>query len=183
MSGFFARRRVTAIIGAAAAATAIATGSAAAYAAPAPAPHKHPVVVPHVPRSLINRALPSAVIPGSRPAGMARANASQDGSVDVGDLGLWYFDSAHGYGSVYDTSHNDNWLFDNHFISAGAGQHAVVANDSEFAWNRDPHTTVIVCTGYNYTGSCGTIGPNVYGNFTSTYRDNVESVYWADSAN
>jgi hypothetical protein len=181
MSGFIARHRATAIIGAVAAATAIAAGSAAAYASTAP--QKHPVVVPHVPRSLINKALPSAIVPTSRLPRMVRPDASQDGSVDVGDLGLWYFDSSHGYGSVYDTSHNDNWLFDNHFISAGAGQGSVVANNSEFAWNRDPHTTVIVCTGYNYTGSCGTIGPNVYGNFTSTYRDNVESVYWADSAN
>jgi hypothetical protein len=181
MSGFIAWRRATAIIGAAAAATAIAAGSAAAYASTAP--HKQPVVAPHVPQSLIDKALPSAVTPTSRRPGMVRVNASQDGSVDVGDLGLWYYDSAHGYGSAYDTSHNDNWLFDNHFISSGAGQGAVVANDSEFAWNRDPHTTVIVCTGYNYTGTCGAIGPNVYGNFTSTYRDNVESIYWADSAN
>jgi hypothetical protein len=181
MSGFIARRRAIAVIGAAAAATAIVAGSAAASASTAP--HKHPVVVPHVPRSLIDKALPSAISPTNRHSGMARVKASQDGSVDVGDLGLWYFDSYHGYGSFYDTAHNDNWLFDNHFISSGAGQGSLVANNSEFAWNRDPHTTVIVCTGYNYTGSCGTIGPNAYGNFTSTYRDNVESVYWADSAN
>jgi hypothetical protein len=112
-----------------------------------------------------------------------RADASQDGVVDVGDLGLYYFSSNLGYGSLYDTSHNDNWLFDNHFISGGAGQGQVVANNAEFAWNRDPHTTVIVCTGYNYTGSCGVIGPNVYGNFTSTYSNKVESIYWADSSN
>ena len=181
MSRFTARRRATAIIGAAAAATAIAAGSAAAYASTTP--HKHPVVTPHVPRSLISTALPSAITPASRHQGTMTANASQDGALDVGDLGLWYYDSSHGYGSFYDTSHNDNWLFDNHFISAGAGQGSVVANDSEFAWNRDPHTTVIVCTGYNYTGTCGTIAPNTYGNLTPTYRDNVESVYWADSAN
>ena len=90
---------------------------------------------------------------------MMTVNASQDGVLDVGDLGLWYYDSSHGYGSFYDTSHNDNWLFDNHFISSGAGQGSVVANNSEFAWNQDPHTTVIVCTGYNYTGTCGTIAP------------------------
>ncbi len=181
MSGFIARRRATAIIGAVAAATAIVAGSAAAYASTAP--HKHSVAVPQVPRSLINKALPSAITPASSHRGMMTVNASQDGVVDVGDLGLWYFDSAHGYGSLYDTSHNDNWLFDNHFISSGAGRGSVVANNSEFAWNRDPHTTVIVCTGYNYTGSCGTIAPNTSGNFTSTYSNNVESVYWADSAN
>jgi hypothetical protein len=181
MSGFIARRRVTAIIGAVAAATAIAAGTAAAYASTVP--HKHPVVVPHVPSSLINKALPSAISATSRRPSMMTVNASQDGVLDVGDLGLWYYDSSHGYGSLYDTSHNDNWLFDNHFISSGAGQRSVVANNSEFAWNRDPHTTVIVCTGYNYTGSCGTIAPNSYGNFTSTYSNKVESVYWADSAN
>ena len=181
MSRFTALRRATAIVGATAAAAAIAAGTAAAYASPAP--HKHPVVVPHLPSSLINRALPSAISATSSRPGMMTVNASQDGVVDVGDLGLYYFDSADGYGSLYDTSHNDPWLFDNHFISSGAGKGQVVANNSEFAWNRDPHTTVIVCTGYNYTGSCGTIGPNVYGNFTSTYSNKVESVYWADSAN
>ena len=180
MSGFTARRRATAIISAVAAATAIAAGTAAAYASTAP--HKHPVVVPTVPSSLINKALPSAISATSSRPGMT-VNASQDGVVDVGDLGLYYYDSSLGYGSLYDTSHNDNWLFDNHFISSGAGKGSVVANNSEFAWNRDPHTTVIVCTGYNYTGSCGTIAPNVYGNFTSTYSNKVESVYWADSAN
>ena len=182
MSRFITRSRAVALIGAIAAVTAIAAGPATAYAS-TPTPHKHPVVVPHVPHSLIGKALPSAIVRTSGHPGMTRAAASQDGSVDVGDLGLWYFDSAHGYGSAYDTSHNENWLFDNHFISSGAGQGSVVANNSEFAWNRDPHTTVIVCTGYNYTGSCGTIAPNVYGNLSSTYRDNVESVYWADSAN
>lgn len=176
-----ARRRATAIIGAVAAATAIVAGSATAFASTAP--HKHPVVVPHVPSSLINRPLSSAISPASRLPGRMTVNASQDGVVDVGDLGLWYYNSSLGYGSLYDTSHNDNWLFDNHFISSGAGRGQVVANNSEFAWNRDPHTTVIVCTGYNYTGSCGTIAPNAYGNFTSTYENNVESVYWADSAN
>jgi hypothetical protein len=181
MSGFTTRRRAAAMIGAVAAVTALAAGSATAYASTAP--HKHRVVVPHVSRSLINPALPSAISPTSRHPGMAMANASQDGSVDVGDLGLWYYDSSLGYGSAYDTAHNDNWLFNNHFISSGAGHVAVVANNSEFAWNRDPHTTVIVCTGYNYTGTCGTIAPNTYGNLTSTYRNNVESVYWADSAN
>jgi len=182
MSVFTARRRAAAIVGVAAAAAAIAAGSAGAYASTTPT--KHPVVVPHVPRSLINRALPSAIVPSSRrPEFMTRPDASQDGVVDVGDLGLYYFSSNLGYGSLYDTAHNDNYLFDNHFISAGAGQHQVVGANAEFAWNRDPHTTVIVCTGINYTGSCGVIGPNVYGNFTSTYSNRVESVYWADSSN
>src|SRR5438067_12750882 len=119
MSGFIIRRRAAAVIGAVAAVTALAAGSATAYASTAP--HKHPVVVPHVPRSLINKVLPSAISPTSRPPGMARISASQDGSVDVGDLGLWYYDRSHGYGSFYDASHNDTWLFNNHFIRSGAG--------------------------------------------------------------
>ena len=115
---------------------------------------------------------------------MMTVNAWQDGVLDVGDLGLWYYDSSHGYGSLYDTSHNDNWLFDNHFISSGAGRGSVAANNSEFAWNRDPRTTVIVCTGYNYTGSCGTIAPNAYGDFALHVPQRCGgSVYWADLAN
>ena len=58
MSRLITRSRAAALIGAAAAVTAIAAGPAAAYAS-APVPHKLPVVVPHVPHSLIDKALPS----------------------------------------------------------------------------------------------------------------------------
>ncbi len=66
-------------------------------------------------------------------------------------------------------------------LALGRGQR--VGNNAEFVWNRDPRTSVKVCTGPNYTGTCGLVLPNQSGNFTSTYKNNVESLIWADSTN
>jgi hypothetical protein len=41
----------------------------------------------------------------------------------------------------------------------------VVGANAESYWNRDPTTTVYVCTGINYTGACAPIAPNTSGNF------------------
>jgi Peptidase inhibitor family I36 len=117
-----------------------------------------------------------------RPTAGVRA-VSQDGACEVGDLCLYYLFSQQGYGSAYDTAHNDQTLFDNHFITAGSGQRGVVANNARAYWNRDPNAYAYVCTGVNYTGTCGWLAPNAWGNLNSTYADNSESVYWGDSAN
>jgi hypothetical protein len=66
MSRFITRSRAAALIGAVAAVTAIAAGPATAYAS-TPTPHKQPVVVPHIPHSLIDKTLPSAI---TLPAGI-----------------------------------------------------------------------------------------------------------------
>jgi len=117
-----------------------------------------------------------------RPAAGVRA-ASQDGACDVGDLCLYYLFSQQGYGSAYDTAHNDQNLFNNHFITVGSGRGGVAANNARAYWNRDPNAYAYVCTGANYTGSCGWLAPNAWGNLNSTYADNTEAVYWGDSAN
>ena len=108
--------------------------------------------------------------------------APQNGTCNVGEVCLYYLHSPI-FGSLYDTSHNDPNLFNNHFISAGLGRGAVVGNNAEFVWNRDPRTSVKVCTGLNYTGICGFVLPNQSGNFTSTYKNHVKSLIWADSTN
>lgn len=125
--------------------------------------------------------LPSAVVASSARA--LAPLASQDGACDVGDVCQYYLTSQSGFGSKYDTAHNDPNLNNNRFISIGSGRLSIVGNNSEFIWNRDPRTSVIICTGANYTGTCGTVGPNVSGNLTATYKNQVESLYWADSAN
>jgi hypothetical protein len=134
--------------------------------APAPAPPAKPVAHGT-----------SAIISSSH----IRPLASQDGSCDVGEVCLYYFSNF--AGSRYDTAHNDPTLFDNRFITAGAGQLATVGANAESVWNRDPNTTVWVCTGTNQTGSCGYVAPNSYGNFNSTYFNKVDSLIWADSSN
>jgi hypothetical protein len=113
----------------------------------------------------------------------AKTLASQDGACDVGDLCLYYLSSQQGYGSLYDTAHNDSYLFNNHFVTAGSGQGGTVANNARAYWNRDPKTYAYVCTGVNYTGICGWLAPNTWGNLGTGYSDNTESVYWGDSAN
>ena len=114
-----------------------------------------------------------------RPSGTFQTLASQDGYCDVGDLCLYSLI----YGSGYDTAHNDPNLWDNHFISPGSGRGMVVADNTEAYWNRDPRAYAYICTGINYTGTCGWLPPNSYGGLNPPLADNVGSVYWGNSAN
>jgi len=118
---------------------------------------------------------------GSPTSGMS-TQASQDGYCDVGDLCLYYYASPT-WGSGFDTAHNDQNLNNNHFIFSGSGRGAVVGNNAEAYWNRDPRAYAYICTGTGYTGYCGWLAPNTYGNLNSTYKNNSESLYWGDSAN
>ncbi|ABW11798.1 conserved hypothetical protein [Parafrankia sp. EAN1pec] len=93
-----------------------------------------------------------------------------------GDLCLWYFQNYSG--SHADFFFSDSNLNNNQFNSPGAGQGSWVGNNSESVWNYDRHLTARVYTGVNYTGTNGTIAPNSGGNFTSTFRNNVESFQW-----
>jgi len=170
------RRRVAGI-----AATAVAALVAAGTPAMA-ASTKPPVPIPPRARIVPPVHLPSSVTSGA-PSSRLRTLASQDGSCDVGDVCLYYFSSSRGYGSGYDTAHNDPNLFNNHFIGFGAGRGSVVGSNAEAVWNRDPRTTVYVCTGLNSQGVCGYVSPNTLGNFTSTFSNRVQSLYWTDSTN
>jgi hypothetical protein len=116
------------------------------------------------------------------PSGKWAAVGSQDGLCDVGDLCLYYV-SAPTYGSGYDAAHNDQNLFNNRFIFAGSGQRAIVGNNAEAYWNRDPRAFAYVCTEINYGGSCGWLAPNSFGNLNSTYSNKSDSVFWGDSTN
>src|SRR6187399_1678580 len=69
------------------------------------------------------------------PPTRVQTQASQDGVCDVGDLCLYYLSSQSGYGSGYDTAHNEPYLWDNHFIFAGLGHGATVASNAEAYWN------------------------------------------------
>jgi peptidase inhibitor family I36 len=111
------------------------------------------------------------------------ALASQDGACEIGDLCLYYLYDYQGWGSGYDTAHNDPNLFNNHFIFGGSGQGAIVGSNARAYWNRDPYTYAYVCTGTYSTGSCGWLAPNAYGNLNSTYADRSQSLYWGDSSN
>ncbi len=176
MKTFSTRARAGAIVLAGAAMV----GGLVAGAVPAGAAAKSSSPAPAAASQLQNRAASSAVTPASS---QLQTLASLDGKCQVGDICLYYLDSAGGYGSEFDTGHNDGNLFNNHFISAGLGKHSTVGNNAEAVWNRDPHTTVYVCTGLNSTGSCGFVGPNVLGNLTSTFRNLSQSITWADSVN
>jgi hypothetical protein len=120
--------------------------------------------------------LPSAVEPAR-----AAPQAIRDGGCDEGDACLWYLSDFKG--SEYDVSHNEPNLVNNRFISAGLGQLHQVGNDANTVWNQDGAVALVVCTGPNSTGTCGTVPPFTGGTLTPTYINNVESIYWADSAN
>ncbi|SNQ45606.1 conserved exported hypothetical protein [Frankia canadensis] len=93
-----------------------------------------------------------------------------------GDLCLWWTQNF--TGSRADFFFADNNLNDNTFLTAGGGQGQRVGNNAESVWNYDRHLTAQVWTGVNYTGTAGTVGPNSGGNFTPTFRNNVESFKW-----
>jgi hypothetical protein len=167
-------RRLAGLAGAAAVTVALVTS-------PAMASSKAPVVIPAAAKNTTYPSGPSAGSPAS--SAQAKVFASQDGYCDVGDVCLYYYSSSFGYGSGYDTAHNDPNLFNNHFISYGAGQGQVVGNNAEAVWNRDPHTYVYLCTGLNSTGSCGYVPPNTIYNLYSTWSNKTQSLTWGDSTN
>ena len=177
-------RRVAGMAAGAVAAAALVAASAPAMAASSPKPA--PTSIPPSARIAAPRPLPSSVTPAPPSLQLRRLafqnGAPQNGTCNVGEVCLYYLHSPI-FGSLYDTGHNDPNLFNNHFISAGLGRGAVVGSNAEFVWNRDPRTSVKVCTGLNYTGICGFVLPNQSGNFTSTYKNHVQSLIWADSTN
>lgn len=106
------------------------------------------------------------------------ARYSQDGYCDAygnyGELCLYWTDFSSAMADFY---WSDGNLFDNVFLSPGAGQGQIVANNSESAWNRDLVYGWTVYTGVYGTGSGGYIPPGGYGWFNATFFNNVESIY------
>jgi Peptidase inhibitor family I36 len=93
-----------------------------------------------------------------------------------GDLCLWYFSNFSGSSAGF--LRNDANLVDDRFTSVGSGQSSLVTNNAESVWNYDRFKTAYVATSPGYTGFVGFLSPWSGGNFTSTYRNNVESLYW-----
>jgi hypothetical protein len=130
----------------------------------APAPNSHPA--------------PSGSKLGTANGSGGARTQHLDGFCNVGDLCLWYFSGFQG--STVDFFWADDDLWDNVFLSPGAGQGSVVANNAESAWNYDSVLTAWTCTGTFQTGDCGFILPNSGGDFTSpTFSNNVESIHWS----
>lgn len=126
-------------------------------------------------------AMPAAGAPGVRPdlggaAGGAAVAGHLDGQCDPGDLCLWYgaFE-----GSVADFYNSDGDLNDNVFLSPGAGQGTVVANNSESARNYDSSWTAWLCTGTSGQGMCVAVRPNHSVLLSGDIQDGVESIIWS----
>jgi hypothetical protein len=111
------------------------------------------------------------------PAAADHSNA-KSGHCDNQEFCLFYYDSYSNYGSVIDFGHSDADLWNDRFISPYAGQGQIVANNSEAYRNHHYTLTADVFTGRNYTGSRGYIPPRRVGNFSTTYKNNVESWHW-----
>jgi len=108
-------------------------------------------------------------------------SAHLDGTCNIyssgtGDLCLWYF-SGYG-GSHVDYYFNDYSFWNDVFLSAGTGKGAVVANNSESAFNYDRIWIAWVYTSTNCSGTGGYILPWTGGNFVPTFFNNSESLCW-----
>jgi hypothetical protein len=105
----------------------------------------------------------------------------QDGACDLyadgtGELCLWFFADFSGSYADYYTNESD--LRDNTFLTPGPGLGQTVANNAESGWNRDLIFTAVVWTDPFFTGVSGTVAPGAWGNFNSTFKNNVESISW-----
>jgi hypothetical protein len=130
----------------------------------------------------------SALVKASRPAPVTRAAtgpltaANQDGACNSaangdGDMCFWF--STNFVGSLSDFFNSDGNLSDNTFLTPGLGLGAPVANNSESGLNADSNLSVFVFTGANGTGSGGFISPRQFGNFNTTFVNNIESFQFA----
>jgi len=137
------------------------------------------------PAAVTGRTAPKAGAKTATPLSGGSLTAHQDGACNdygnwygsTGDLCLWYLSNF--VGSSSDFYSADNNLWNNYFLTPGWGQGQTVANNAESDWNYDSTYTAWVCTGVDYTGVCGYIPPDSGGNFSSTFKNNVESLYWA----
>lgn len=163
------------ILGVLIVASAIGAGTAMAAGAKPGNPAPDNAGVSGGPAGVPSDAKPSA--PPSR-AGSVSARYVGDGLCDAygyyGELCLYYLRDYRG--SRSDFYLRDPSLWNNWFIAAGSGQGQVVANNSESFWNRDRVRSWWVYTGANYTGVRGLVRPGQYGNFSSTFINNVDSV-------
>ncbi|HEY5785269.1 MAG TPA: hypothetical protein VIT65_10870 [Microlunatus sp.] len=130
---------------------------------------------------LDNMAAPSVTV-AQRKAGTGSVTAAVTRncyaySNGTGDLCLWYYQNYTGSrGGSYGSDAN---LSDNYFASTGSGQNQSMTNNSESTFNYDYIYTSVVWTNNNYTGTSGTLAPRAGGNWTSTYKNNVQSLYWS----
>lgn len=164
--------------GAAGAAPGSATSAGSAGSAGSAAANSAPAATAATPKAKTGKPAPAA---GARTSATATViTAHQDGACNAyastGDLCMWYLQNY--VGSASDFYVADSNLWDNYFLTPGWGQNQTVANNAESDWNYDSTYTAWVCTGVSYTGTCGFIPPNSGGNFSTTYKNNVESLYW-----
>lgn len=176
----------------------IAAGSALAFtmAAPASAGSTHataPTAVAagtHAAAGTVSAAAITqpALVKASRPAPATRSTtgplgaANQDGACNSeangdGDFCLWF--STNFVGSLSDFFNSDTNLGNNNFLTPGLGLGSPVANNAESALNADTSLSVLVFTGTGFTGAGGLVSPRQFGNFNTTFVNNVESFSFA----
>ncbi len=94
----------------------------------------------------------------------------------AGDFCLFYFQNY--TGSRVGVFDNTADLRPVRFQTSGSGVGTSAYYNAESDYNYDTLYTAHVCTGLNYTGSCGFVSPRTGGNFSSTYSNRDASVYW-----
>jgi len=129
------------------------------------------------------KTVPNALVPAhGKPATKvvpgAVTLANQDGacnSLANGDGDFCYWFSTNFVGSMSDFFFSDTNLNNNFFLTPGLGLGEVVANNSESALNADSNLGVFVFTGTGFSGASGFVQPRQFGNFNTTFANNVES--------
>jgi hypothetical protein len=108
---------------------------------------------------------------GVATAGPASAATHKNGVCESGELCLYYLTDYRG--PVFDLYVSDNDFSNDYFPGTSTR-----ANDNtESVWNRDTYTWYVYVHA-NRGGSRGTLSPGSYGNFTTTYKNQVSSAYY-----
>jgi hypothetical protein len=102
----------------------------------------------------------------------------QDGACNMlsngdGDFCFWW--AANFVGSMSDFFFSDSDLRNNQYLTPGLGLGEFVADNSESALNADSNLSVLVFTGVGFSGTAGIVNPRQFGNFNTTFKDNVAS--------
>lgn len=127
----------------------------------------------------LRRALSTVVVLGTLGTGVLATTGTasavtRDGYLDIHEFGLFYNSSLGG--SFIDLYMADGDLSNDRFITPGPGQGYAVGNNAASYFNKDD-VTWYVYTGASAGGIEGWIPANRFGTFSTTFKNEVSSVY------
>jgi hypothetical protein len=143
-------------------------GAAPSGAAPTATSGTQPALAPAKGHPAVANVKPGTVTPNADHDGACNTLANGDG-----DFCYWF--GANFVGSMNDFFFSDTDLRNNLYLTPGLGLGEAVADNSESALNADSNLSVLVFTGVGFSGTAGVVNPRQFGNFNSTFVNNVAS--------